>query len=81
VVRAAAAKALEHIGRPLHVKDLAVCLREDPVASVRVAAAQALGTIGGPQAAAALSDAAARDADTHVQHVSREGLRRLGFGL
>jgi HEAT repeat protein len=81
VVRAAAAKALEHIGRSPHVKDLSVCLREDPVASVRVAAAQALGSIGGPQAAAALSDAAARDADTHVQHVSREGLRRLGFGL
>ena len=40
-------------------------------------AAQALVRIGGPHAAAALSDAAARDADTHVQHVSREGLRRL----
>ncbi|WP_205525575.1 HEAT repeat domain-containing protein [Pyxidicoccus trucidator] len=81
VVRAAAAKALEHIGRPAHVKGLAVCLRQDPVSAVRVAAAQALVRIGGPHAAAALSDAAARDADTHVQHVSREGLRRLGFGL
>ena len=81
VVRAAAAKALEHIGRPGHVKGLADCLREDPVPAVRVAAAQALSVIGGPHAAAALSDAAARDADTHVQHVSREGLRRLGFGL
>lgn len=80
-VRTAAAKALETIGRPAHVKDLAVCLREDPVAAVRVAAAQALGRIGGPHAAAALSDAAARDPDTHVKHVSREGLRRLGFGI
>nr|WP_225937160.1 HEAT repeat domain-containing protein [Myxococcus sp. RHSTA-1-4] len=81
VVRAAAARALEHIGRAPHVKGLATCLREDPVADVRVAAAQALGRIGGPHAAAALSDAAARDSDTHVQHVSREGLRRLGFSL
>ncbi|MCP3140569.1 HEAT repeat domain-containing protein [Pyxidicoccus xibeiensis] len=79
-VRAAAARALEHIGRPPHVKELAVCLREDPVAAVRVAAAQALGYIGGPHAAAALSDAATRDTDTHVQHVSRESLKRLGFG-
>ncbi|QSQ27986.1 HEAT repeat domain-containing protein [Pyxidicoccus parkwayensis] len=81
VVRAAAAKALENIGRAAHVKGLAVCLREDPVAAVRVAAAQALGRIGGPHAAAALSDAATRDSDSHVQHVSREGLKRLGFGL
>jgi hypothetical protein len=80
VVRAAAAKALENIGRPAHVKGLAECLREDPEAAVRVAAALALRRIGGPQAAAALSHAAARDADTHVQHVSREGLRQLGFG-
>lgn len=79
VVRAAAARALEHIGRPPHVRGLAVCLREDPVVDVRVAAAQALGRIGGPHAAAALSDALSRDSDTHVQHVSREGLRRLGF--
>ncbi|NMO23348.1 hypothetical protein HPC49_52230 [Pyxidicoccus fallax] len=81
MVRAAAARALEQMGRASHVKGLTLCLREDPVADVRVAAAQALGRIGGPQAAAALSDAAARDPDTHVQHVSREGLRRLGFGL
>jgi hypothetical protein len=81
VVRAAAARALEQIGRAPHVKGLSACLREDPVPDVRVAAALALGRIGGPQAAAALSDAAARDPDTHVQHVSRQGLRRLGFGL
>ncbi|WP_163861725.1 HEAT repeat domain-containing protein [Myxococcus eversor] len=80
VVRAAAARALEAIGRAGHVKALASCLREDPVSEVRVAAALALGRLGGPHAAAALSDAVARDADTHVQHVSREGLRRLGFG-
>jgi len=81
LVRAAAARALEVIGRAAHVKVLASCLREDPVADVRVAAAVALGRLGGPHAAAALSDAVARDADTHVQHVSREGLRRLGFRL
>ncbi|MFP2933921.1 HEAT repeat domain-containing protein [Pyxidicoccus sp. 3LG] len=51
------------------------------MSAVRVAAAQALGRIGGPHAAAALSDAVARDPDTHVKHVSREGLKRLGFGL
>jgi HEAT repeat protein len=81
LVRAAAARALEHIGRPPHVKGLSECLREDPAVEVRVAAAQALGRIGGPHAAAALSDALAKDTDTHVQHVSREGLRRLGFRL
>jgi HEAT repeat protein len=81
LVRAAAARALEQIGRLPHAKGLAECLREDPVVDVRVAAAQALSRIGGPQAAAALSDAVARDSDTHVQHVSREGLRRLGFRL
>jgi HEAT repeat protein len=81
VVRAAAARALESIGRAAHAKGLAECLREDPVADVRVAAAQALGRIGGPLAAAALSDAVTRDPDTHVKHVSREGLRRLGFNL
>ncbi|MCK8504047.1 HEAT repeat domain-containing protein [Myxococcus fulvus] len=80
VVRAAAARALEAIGRAAHVKVLATCLREDPVSDVRVAAALALGRLGGPHAAAALSDAAARDADTHVKHVSRAGLRKLGFG-
>ncbi|WP_328707189.1 HEAT repeat domain-containing protein [Citreicoccus inhibens] len=79
VVRAAAARALERIGRPPHVKALAECLREDPVVAVRVAAAQALANIGGPLAVAALSAAVSHDADTHVQHVSREGLRRLGF--
>ncbi|WP_342375144.1 HEAT repeat domain-containing protein [Myxococcus stipitatus] len=79
MVRAAAARALEVIGRASHAKVLATRLREDSVADVRVAAALALGRLGGPHAAAALSDAAARDADTHVQHVSREGLRRLGF--
>lgn len=79
VVRAAAARALEVIGRASHVKALAARLLEDTVPDVRVAAALALGRLGGPHAAAALSNAAARDADTHVQHVSREGLRRLGF--
>ena len=79
-VRAAAAEALEQIGRASHVKALAGCLREDAVVPVRVAAAQALGRIGGAHAAAALSDAAARDADSHVKHVSREALKRLGFG-
>ncbi|WP_044891112.1 HEAT repeat domain-containing protein [Myxococcus hansupus] len=79
-VRAAAAEALEQIGRAPHVKALAVCLRGDTEAPVRVAAAQALGRIGGAHAAAALSDAAARDSDAHVKHVSREALRRLGFG-
>ncbi|WP_095959992.1 HEAT repeat domain-containing protein [Corallococcus macrosporus] len=79
-VRAAAAEALEQIGRASHVKALAGCLREDAEAPVRVAAAMALGRIGGAQAAAALSDAAARDPDAHVKHVSREALLRLGFG-
>ncbi|RKH49536.1 hypothetical protein D7X96_35905 [Corallococcus interemptor] len=80
VVRAAAARALEFVGRAAHVRVLAERLRGDPVADVRVAAARTLSTLGGPQAVAALSEAASRDADTHVKHVSQEGLRRLGFG-
>jgi hypothetical protein len=77
LVRQAAASALEHLGRPHHVKALAECLRQDTVAAIRVSAAQALGVLGGPFAVSALSEAAQRDGDTHVQHVSREALRRL----
>lgn len=80
VVRAAAARALEFVGRSAHVRVLAERLRGDPVADVRIAAARTLSTLGGPHAVAALSEAAAHDADTHVKHVSEEGLRRLGFG-
>jgi HEAT repeat protein len=79
LVRQAAASALEHLGRPHHVKALAECLRQDAVAAIRVSAAQALGVLGGPFAVSALSEAVQRDGDTHVQHVSREALRRLGF--
>ncbi|WP_225410448.1 HEAT repeat domain-containing protein [Stigmatella hybrida] len=79
LVRQAAASALEHLGRPHHVKALAECLRQDTVAAIRVSAAQALGVLGGPFAVSALSEAVQRDGDTHVQHVSREALRRLGF--
>lgn len=79
-VRAAAARALELLGRAPHVKALAACLKGDAVASVRVAAARSLGVIGGPQAASALTEALQRDSDTHVQHVARESLQRLGFG-
>lgn len=78
-VRHAAARALERIGRPQHVKALAECLRADPAAPVRVSAAEALGVIGGPFAVSALSEAVKQDKDTHVQHVSREALKRLGF--
>jgi HEAT repeat protein len=78
-VRQAAARALERIGRPQHVKALSESLRQDSSAAVRVSAAQALGVIGGPFAVSALSEAVKKDPDTHVQHVSREALRRLGF--
>lgn len=78
-VRHAAARALERIGRPQHVKALAECLQGDPAAPVRVSAAEALGVIGGPFAVSALSQAVKQDTDTHVQHVSREALKRLGF--
>jgi HEAT repeat protein len=78
-VRQAAARALERVGRPQHVKALAECLRGDSVAAVRVAAAQTLGVVGGPFAVSALSEAVKKDPDTHVQHVSREALKRLGF--
>jgi HEAT repeat protein len=78
-VREAAARALERIGRPQHVRPLARTLAEDTVASVRVAAAQALASLGGPFAASALSQALAKDPDSHVRHVSRRGLERLGF--
>ncbi len=78
-VREAAARALERIGRAQHVRPLAQTLQADPVASVRVAAAQSLTVLGGPFAASALSLAAAKDPDSHVQHVARRGLERLGF--
>jgi hypothetical protein len=54
-------------------------LKEDAVSQVRVQAARTLTVLGGPLAAAALSEAASQDKDSYVQHVSREGLRRLGF--
>jgi HEAT repeat protein len=78
-VRQAAAQALERLGKDRHVKPLAECLQNDPVPAVRVAAAQTLGQLGGPFSISALSQAAAKDRDSHVQHVSREALRRLGF--
>ena len=78
-VRQAAAQALERLGRDRHVKSLAECLHKDPVPAVRVAVAQTLGQLGGPFAISALSQAAAKDRDSHVQHVSRQALRRLGF--
>jgi HEAT repeat protein len=79
MVRQAAARALERLGRPRHVKELSDCLQQDPAPAVRVSAAQTLGVLGGPLALSALSQAAQRDPDTHVQHVSREALKRLGF--
>jgi HEAT repeat protein len=78
-VRQAAAQALEKLGKERHVKPLTECLQKDPVPAVRVAAAQTLGMLGGPFAISALSQAASRDRDSHVQHVSREALKRLGF--
>ncbi|MCY1080373.1 HEAT repeat domain-containing protein [Archangium lansingense] len=78
-VREAAARALERIGRAQHVRPLAKTLQEDSVPSVRVAAAETLGLLGGPFAASALSQALANDPDSHVQHVARRGLERLGF--
>ncbi len=78
-VRQAAARALERLGRPQHVKALSETLRQDRTVAVRVASAQALGVIGGPFAVSALSEAAEQDPDTHVQHVAREALRSLGF--
>ncbi|MDY7230507.1 HEAT repeat domain-containing protein [Hyalangium rubrum] len=78
-VRQAAALALERLGKPQHVKALSECLRQDSVPAVRVSAAQTLGVLGGPFAVSALSEAAKKDPDTHVQHVSREALKRLGF--
>jgi HEAT repeat protein len=61
------------------VKGLIRALEEDPLPAVRVAAVQALTHLGGPYVVAALSQAAAKDPDTHVQHVARVGLGRLGF--
>ncbi len=78
-VREASARTLEWIGRLQHVKPLAQALREDSVPAVRVAAAQSLGVLGGPIAASALSHALSKDPDSHVQHVARRGLVRLGF--
>jgi HEAT repeat protein len=78
-VREAAARALEPLGRSQDIKPLARVLREDSVVAVRVAAAESLGALGGPLAASALSQAL-QDPDTHVQHVARRGLVRLGFG-
>ncbi len=78
-VRQAAAHALERVGKERHVKALSECLQKDPVPAVRVAAAQTLGLLGGPFALSALSEAAQKDPDSHVQHVSREALKHLGF--
>jgi HEAT repeat protein len=78
-VREAAARALEYLGRASHVPALAARLQGDPVAAVRVAAARTLGILGGPRALPALTQASRRDADSHVQHVAREALQRLGF--
>ncbi len=78
-VRQASARALERLGKDRHVKALSQSLEKDPVPAVRVAAAQALGVLGGPFAISALSQAAEKDSDSHVQHVSREVLKRLGF--
>ncbi|EPX62600.1 hypothetical protein D187_008788 [Cystobacter fuscus DSM 2262] len=78
-VRQAAIETLERLGRAQDVKPLALVLREDRVAAVRVAAARALGVLGGPFAASALSQALSKDPDSHVQHVARRGLERLGF--
>lgn len=78
-VREAAVRALRQFGRAQYVKPLAQLLQSDGVASVRVAAAEALGVLGGPFAASALSQALANDSDSHVQHVARRGLERLGF--
>ncbi|MFY0579316.1 HEAT repeat domain-containing protein [Cystobacter fuscus] len=61
------------------MKPLARVLSGDRVAAVRVAAARALGILGGPFAASALSQALSKDSDSHVQHVARRGLERLGF--
>ena len=77
-VREAAARALEGLGRAQHVKPLAQTLQSDPDAAVRVAAARTLTALGGPFAASALSQAL-KDPDSHVQHVARQGLARLGF--
>lgn len=78
-VREAAVQTLQQLGRAQYVKPLAQLLQTDGVASVRVAAAEALGSLGGPFAASALSQALAKDPDSHVQHVARRGLERLGF--
>ena len=77
-VREASARTLERLGRTQDVKPLARVLKEDAVAAVRVAAAEALGVLGGPFAASALSQAL-KDPDAHVQHVARRNLGRLGF--
>ncbi|XXF80225.1 HEAT repeat domain-containing protein [Myxococcaceae bacterium GXIMD 01537] len=78
-VRAAAARALEVIGREPQARPLAACLKGDAVAPVRVAAAQALGEVGGTLAVAALTEASQRDAEPQVRRVARESLKRLGF--
>ncbi|WP_434388834.1 HEAT repeat domain-containing protein [Melittangium boletus] len=77
-VREAAVRAVERLGRAQDVKPLAQVLQSDPTAAVRVAAAEALGVLGGPFAASALSQAL-KDSDAHVQHVARRNLARLGF--
>jgi hypothetical protein len=78
-VRQVSAQALERLGKDRHVKALSERLQKDPVPAVRVAVAQTLGVLGGPFAISALSQAVAKDPDSHVQHVSREALKQLGF--
>jgi len=79
-VREAAARGLERLpGGNLHAGALAKRVREDGSAAVRAAAVMTLGSLGGPQAASALS-AAMKDPDGRVQYLAKENLRRLGFG-
>ena len=74
-VREGCAAALGRLGDPDTVSDLVIAL-DDPTHEVRLAVGQALGEIGGPEAAAALQ-ALTEDGHPQIQALARGLLRRI----
>lgn len=72
VVRTQTASALRAAGDPRAVEPLIKVLGQDPEPDVRTAAAQALATLGGPAAEAALAQAEANEKDEFVKGVIKQ---------
>lgn len=79
-VRAAAIDTLLMLDAPSIDVPIAHLLDSDPSVDVRVAAARALGILGGPRALATLTTASRNDTNSNVKLVAAESLRKLGSG-